>query len=114
MLKDADSEELVRAIQAVHVGNSYLSPAVSGRLLDNLVLLRPTSAKQRQPLTAREREILDLVAEGCTNQEIAQRSCLSVKTVEAHKAHIIGKLGLKSTLELVKYAVRRQMLECDA
>jgi two-component system, NarL family, response regulator NreC len=114
LLKDSEAEELYRAIQAVHQGNCYFSPAVSGRLVDRLVSNRPPGRNCEQPLSAREREILDLVVDGFTNQEIAQRSCLSVKTVEAHKSHIIAKLGLRSTLELIKYGVRRQMLELDA
>lgn len=115
LLKDADADELFRAIQVVHQGNSYFSPAVSSRIVHTLFLAkRSGSPLGEQTLTAREREILDMVAEGHTNQSIARSMCVSVKTVEAHKAHIIGKLGLRGAIDLVKYAVRRQMSNLDA
>lgn len=115
LLKNADREELFRAIEVVYRGDSYFSPQVSSRIVHNLfMVVQNGKAAIEQPLTAREREILDLVADGYSNQEIAQQVCVSVKTVEAHKAHIIAKLGLKGTMDLVKYAVRRQMIDLES
>ncbi|MDA8217881.1 MAG: response regulator transcription factor [Dehalococcoidales bacterium] len=115
LLKEADADELFRGIAAVHNGNSYFSPEVSTRLVQSMFVVgRSRLQPVHQPLTAREREILDLVAEGHPNQEIARRACVSVKTVEAHKANIIAKLGLKGAIDLVRYAVRKQMSELEA
>lgn len=115
LLKDADAFELFHAIDAVNAGHAYFSPQVSSRMMHNLFLVERNGAKgMEEPLSTREREIVDLVADGCSNQEIAQRLCVSVKTVEAHKSHIIAKLGLKGTIDLVRYAVRRQMMDLDA
>lgn len=115
ILKDADSEELFRAIEAVHYGNTYFSPAVSSHIVRKLLVPQRHQTSQPSPtLTVREREILNLIADGYSNQEIAERLCVSVKTVEAHKSHMIGKLGLRGALDLVRYAVRQQMTDLDA
>ncbi len=115
ILKDADSAELFRAIEAVRYGSTYFSPAVSAHIVRKLLLTQRNHTSQPlQTLTVREREILNLIADGCSNQEIARRLCVSVKTVEAHKSHMIGKLGLKGALDLVRYAVRQQMTNLDA
>ena len=68
---------------------------------------------RKELLSVREREILQLVAEGQGNQQIAQQLCLSVKTVEAHKAHIMRKLNVKGRTELIQYAIRKGLIELE-
>ena len=80
------------------------------RLADGLT----EEAPQKEILSVREREILQLVAEGYGNQAIAAKLCLSVKTVEAHKAHIMRKLNVKGRTELIKYAIRKGLIDLEA
>jgi DNA-binding NarL/FixJ family response regulator len=115
LLKEADADELNLAIQAVHRGASYLSPTISDRMVQSYIRLaeggevRAPSAPE--PLSVREREVLQLIADGHSNQEIAARLFVSVKTVEAHKAHIMRKLNLRGRTELIKYAIRKGMIQ---
>ena len=116
LLKDADAGELMLAIRAAHRGGSYLSPAISDKMVQNYIRLADGMAEdapQKEVLSVREREILQLVAEGLGNQQIAQKLCLSVKTVEAHKAHIMRKLNVKGRTELIKYAIRKGLIELE-
>ena len=116
LLKDADSQELTLAIRAAHRGGSYLSPAISDKMVQNYIRLADgmtDEAPQKELLSVREREILQLVAEGHGNQAIAAKLCLSVKTVEAHKAHIMRKLNVKGRTELIKYAIRKGLIELE-
>jgi two-component system response regulator NreC len=116
LLKDADAQELILAIRAAHRGGSYLSPAISDKMVQNYIRLADglgDDAPQREVLSVREREILQLVAEGFGNQQIAAKLCLSVKTVEAHKAHIMRKLNVKGRTELIKYAIRKGLIELE-
>jgi DNA-binding NarL/FixJ family response regulator len=116
LLKDADSQELLLAIRAAHRGGSYLSPAISDKMVQNYIRLADglaEDAPQKEVLSVREREILQLVAEGGGNQQIAGQLCLSVKTVEAHKAHIMRKLNVKGRTELIKYAIRKGLIELE-
>ena len=116
LLKDADQGELLLAIRAAHRGGSYLSPAISDKMVQNYIRLADglaDDAPQKEILSVREREILQLVAEGLGNQQIAGKLCLSVKTVEAHKAHIMRKLNVKGRTELIKYAIRKGLIELE-
>ena len=115
LLKDADLNELTLAIRAAHRGSSYLSPAISERMVQSYIRLADGAVDkpERDILSLREREILQLVADGLGNQEIARRLCLSVKTVEAHKAHIMRKLNVKGRTELIKYAIRKGLIELE-
>ena len=116
LLKDADSQELILAIRAAHRGGSYLSPAISDKMVQNYIRLADgvtDETPQKEILSVREREILQLVAEGQGNQQIARQLCLSVKTVEAHKAHIMRKLNVKGRTELIKYAIRKGLIELE-
>ena len=117
LLKDADAQELTLAIRAAHRGGSYLSPAISDKMVQNYIrladgLIDEVPAK-KELLSVREREILQLVADGLGNQQIAQKLCLSVKTVEAHKAHIMRKLNVQGRTELIKYAIRKGLIELE-
>lgn len=111
--KEADAEELGRAIHSVHHGGSYLSPTLADRAgyLRLAEGSEPRAASTPEPLSLREREVLQLIADGLGNQEIANRLCVSVKTVEAHKSHIMRKLNLRGRTDLIKYAIRKGMID---
>jgi DNA-binding NarL/FixJ family response regulator len=108
LLKDSDAEDLVSAIRAVARGESYLSPAVSNAVLDDY---RRHVTNPIDLLTSREREVLQMLAEGKTNKEIAGVLNLSVYTVDAHRGRIMEKLNLHSINDLVRFAVRNGLIE---
>jgi DNA-binding NarL/FixJ family response regulator len=108
LLKDSGAADLVAAIRAVASGESYLSPAVSNAVLDDY---RRIATNPIDLLTSREREVLQLLAEGKTNKEIANVLNLSVYTVDAHRGRIMEKLNLHSIGELVRFAVRNGLIE---
>ena len=113
MLKEAADTDLISAIRVVHSGRFYLSPSAQSMLVSDY-LQRVHTGEERDSysaLTEREREILKLVAEGYTNNQIAERLFISPKTVDTHRTHIMDKLNLHSRAELVKYAIRRGLLE---
>lgn len=118
LVKRAAAAELRLAIRAVAQGETFLSPSVARTLVQSYLALReeaaPAEARAAAPyeqLSTREREILKLVAEGHTNQEIADQLVLSVKTVQAHRAHVMEKLGLRDLTHLVRYAVGRGLVD---
>jgi DNA-binding NarL/FixJ family response regulator len=98
----------VAAVRAVASGEGYLSPAVSNAVLDDY---RRHVTNAMDLLTSREREVLQMLAEGKTNKEIAAALNLSVYTVDAHRGHIMEKLNLHSINELVRFAVRNGMID---
>ena len=107
LLKDCAFEELVSAIQAVIHGDTYLSPGIAGIVVqDYLTKLTTDRSSAGTVLTNREREVLQLIAEGNSTKEIAARLTVSVKTVETHRRQIMEKLGIFSIAELTKYAIR--------
>jgi len=108
LLKDSGAADLVAAIRAVASGESYLSPAVSNAVLDDY---RRHATNPIDLLTSREREVLQMLAEGKTNKEIAGVLNLSVYTVDAHRGRIMEKLNLHSIGELVRFAVRNGLIE---
>ena len=112
LLKDSAESDVVRAIRSVAEGKSFFSPAVSKVMLEDYVkkLQRTGSEDSYDLLTPREREILQLVAEGKSNKEVANLLHLSVYTVETHRANIMEKLNLKSVPELILYAVRKGII----
>ena len=113
MLKEAADTELISAIRVVSSGRFYLSPSAQTMMVSDY-LQRVRTGEERDSygaLTEREREILKLVAEGYTNNQIAERLFISPKTVDTHRTHIMDKLNLHSRAELVKYAMRRGLLE---
>lgn len=107
ILKEGLFDELVRAIQAVASGDVYLSPRVTGVVVDDYVnRVSRTGDSLLAALTSREREVLQLVAEGKSTKQIASDLYVSVKTVEANRRQVMEKLDLHSIAELTKYAVR--------
>jgi DNA-binding NarL/FixJ family response regulator len=112
LLKDAVKTELIAAIQAVVQGRSYFSPKISRILQEDFVQLlgRRGEEDSYDLLTEREREVLQLVAEGKTNKEIANDLTLSLYTVDTHRTHILQKLNLHSVPELILYAVRKGII----
>ncbi len=106
LLKDAALDELIKAVRAVVAGRTYLSPAIAGIVVDALRGHRPfTRRSVHTLLTAREREVLQLVAEGRTTRQVADRLSMSVKTVATHRQHVMDKLHIRSIAGLTKYAV---------
>jgi len=112
LLKDSAKADLISAIRAVHEGRSFFSPRISRILQDDyLDQLRDRGIEDSYDLlTAREREILQLVAEGKTNKEIAGILNISPYTIDTHRAHILQKLNLHSAPELILYAVRKGLI----
>ncbi|MDO8613708.1 MAG: response regulator transcription factor [Dehalococcoidia bacterium] len=112
-LKGASSNDLVSAIRAVHQGGVYLHPAVAKNLVSDYVKrMEPGEDRARYDgLSDRERQVLKLVAEGKTSQQIAEELFLSVNTVQTHRAHIMEKLGLHNRTDLIRYALRKGLVE---
>ncbi len=112
LLKDSAESDLILAIRAVSDGKSFFSPAISRMLLEEYVrrLEQLGEVDSYELLTPREREILQVLAEGKSNKDVANMLHLSLYTVETHRAHILQKLGLHSTPELILYAVRKGLI----
>lgn len=118
VLKDSAGEKLVDAAKAVLRGECYLDSPVAGHIVDEFVKMpdmTPAPAQDSQErLTDRERQLLRLVVEGLPNREIADKLCLSQKTVENHRANIMRKLGRHDVIGLVKYAIATGLVDPDA
>jgi DNA-binding NarL/FixJ family response regulator len=115
VLKDCLFDELVQAIQAVADGGGYLSPQITGVVIGDYVKRVVTTADSSfKALTGREREVLQLVAEGKSTKQIALELHVSTKTVEANRRQIMEKLDIHSIAELTKYAVREGLTSLDA
>jgi DNA-binding NarL/FixJ family response regulator len=108
VLKTCDFPELTRAIRQVTDGSAYVTPLISQR--PSAVAADSTPVKGAAPLTPRQREVLQLVAEGCTAKEIANQLNLSVKTAVFHKMAIMDKLSLRTTAELTRYAIENNIV----
>ncbi len=113
--KNINSYELISAIEEIYKGNEYFSTQVSDIILKSFVKKAHTGVKQGEEkedtLTSRELEIIKLVAEGYSNPEIAEKLIISVRTVESHKTHIMQKLFLNTIADLVKFAIRNNIIE---
>ena len=110
--KRSASRELVSAIEAVFKGEVFFCPSIAKHLLsDYLRLDKNADHVEQEQLTPREREVVKLIAEGHTNQQIADLLHRSVKTIESHRANILRKLNIHDSIELVKYAVRKKLIE---
>ena len=114
VVKDSPLEELVLAIRAVCQGRVYLSPQVAGGVLHDYRRCVPGSASPDfATLSAREREVLQLIAEGKSTKAIASALYVSKKTIDTHRAHILSKLHASSVAELVKHAIREGLTSVD-
>jgi DNA-binding NarL/FixJ family response regulator len=114
ILKDTGPEELVDAIRAVVKGERYLSKQLSERIINAYVSkVDEAEVDPYDTLTNREKEVLHLVAEGFTNQEIAERLFISPRTAELHRSNVLNKLSLKNQVDLVRFAIKRGILPLD-
>lgn len=112
LLKDATDEDLLPAIRAVAAGKSFFSPAVTRILVDEHVqqMQERGLTDSYHLLTDREKEVLQLLAEGRSNKEVASQLDVSLSTVETHRANLMQKLNLHSTADIVLYAVRKRLI----
>ena len=114
VLKRASAADVIQAVKAAHRGEAILHPSVAKMLItDYLTRVEKGEEGSYDTLSDREREILKLIAEGRTNKEIAQMLFLAVKTVQAHRANLMRKLGMHDRTELVKYAIRKGIIGLD-
>ncbi len=112
VLKDSAASELVGAIHVVHQGDAFLYPSIARKLLEEY-LQKAQAGEETDSydgLTSREREILKMIAEGKSNKEIADVLSLSIRTVHAHRANLMGKLHMHDRTELVRYAIRKGLI----
>lgn len=110
IIKRASQEDLIHAIRVVARGDLYVHPAMT-RTLFNEPTLAPPGTSEVETLTLREIEVLQLLAKGCTNRQIAEQLSLSQRTVEGHRANLSAKLGLHSRVELVEYAEKHGLMK---
>jgi len=112
LLKDSAEADLIRAVQAVSEGRPFFSPAIAETLLEDYMrrLKQHNLADSYDLLTDREKEVLQLLAEGKSNKEVATLLDLSLYTVETHRSNLMQKLGLHNTAEIVLYAVRKKII----
>jgi DNA-binding NarL/FixJ family response regulator len=113
LVKSDAPEELITAVRAVASGKRYLSPAVAPILLSQFKNPSSRGARGESRLTLREREVLRLLAGGATSKDIAQSLGISPKTAQAHRENIKDKLGVRSTAELVRYALKHRIVKAD-
>ena len=115
VLKDSCADELVQAVRQARTDRYYLSSPLSERAIASYVQrAKKASLDPYDTLTTREREVLQLAAEGHTSAEIASRLFISARTVETHRANLMHKLGLTNQIDLVRYALRRGILSLDS
>lgn len=111
ILKDNALEELIQCIETVYQGDIFLSQGVTQHVVNSYIKNIPGNYAAKEQISSRERGILQLLAEGKSNKEISDMLSLSIKTVETHRANIMRKLGFKSVIDLVLYAVRNHIIE---
>jgi DNA-binding NarL/FixJ family response regulator len=115
--KDTDKATLIEAIRAVSGGQKYFNKAITNLIFEDYYKSEKDGPKRGRKvmldLTKREHEVLELVATGKSNQEVADELFISIKTVETHKTNILEKLGLRNTAELVKYAIKNNIISLD-
>jgi len=113
LLKDSAETDLIRAVRTVHEGRPFFSPAIAHTLLEDYMrrLQQQNLQDSYDLLTDREREVLQLLAEGKSNKEVATLLDLSLYTVETHRSNLMQKLNLHNTAEIVLYAVRKKIIQ---
>lgn len=112
LIKKTVPEDLICAIKAVYRGESYLSPAISKTVIEHYIRTAEQSLEEDpyETLTDREREVLQMIAEGGSNRQIADHLCLSIKTIQTHRNNIMEKLDIHSTADLTRYALRKGLI----
>jgi DNA-binding NarL/FixJ family response regulator len=110
LLKVCDSSEFVKAIHSVARGTTYITPLLAGDLVSSLMKVGPRGTAGEMPLTLRQREVLQLLAEGKTMKEAATIMGISTRTAESHKYEIMRLLGVQTTAALIRYAVRIKLI----
>ncbi len=113
LLKTDAPEELLDAVRAVHAGKSYLSPSIAPILLSRITRPRTAQHSNKFTLTRREREVLKLIGDGATSKDIALKLDISPKTAQVHRDNLKQKLNLRSTAEMVRYAIKHKIVKLD-
>jgi DNA-binding NarL/FixJ family response regulator len=113
LLKTDAPEELLDAVRAVHAGKSYLSPSIAPILLSRITRPRTVKHSNKFTLTRREREVLKLIGDGATSKDIALKLDISPKTAQVHRDNLKQKLNLRSTAEMVRYAIKHKIVKLD-
>jgi len=113
LVKTDAPEELLNAVRAVHAGKSYLSPSIAPILLSRITRPRTAKHSNKFTLTRREREVLKLVGDGATSKDIALKLDISPKTAQVHRDNLKQKLNLRSTAEMVRYAIKHKIVKLD-
>jgi len=114
VLKDSSSDDLVHAVREAAAGRRYLSPPLSDRAIEVYQQrARATTLDRYETLTAREKEVLHLAAEGCTSADIAGRLGISGRTAETHRSNLMHKLDLHTQADLIRFALRRGIVSID-
>jgi two-component system response regulator NreC len=115
LLKRAASEDLINAVRAVAQGEAFFYPSLARKLLEGYLKQGranpPAGPSEYEELSEREREVMFLLVRGLSNQEIAEKLVVSTSTVQTHRSHILQKLGLDTTVDLVRYAIRHGLIE---
>jgi DNA-binding NarL/FixJ family response regulator len=112
ILKDAAARDLINAIRAVNRGEAVLSPAITRLVIEDYLRWGDIQPQDHTDgLSPREREVLQLIAEGYTNKQIAEILSISIKTVQTHRANLMGKLDLHNRGDLIKYAIQKKIIE---
>jgi DNA-binding NarL/FixJ family response regulator len=111
LVKKTAMSELINAIRAVNQGLSFLSPSVSKKIVDKYIKKTMDKGTEKEPITGRERQILQLIAEGHSNKEIAKILSLSIRTVEAHRLSIMDKLDIHDVAGLTRYAIQKGLIQ---
>lgn len=111
ILKHAAESELISAIHIIVRGDPYIDPSLVHKFLPEVQAKTSQSSSLIEPLTPREKDVLRLIVQGCTNRQVGEELNISVRTVEGHRANILEKLGLHSRVELVRYARENGLIE---
>lgn len=111
LVKDSASSELLAAVRSLHAGRGHFGPQASKALAEQMQRPERGAEDPYGGLTPREREVFHLVAEGLTTKEIAHKLEISVKTAENHRGRVLGKLDMRNSAELVRYALRKGLLD---
>jgi len=110
LFKNCTFKELIEAVHSVFSGNQYLSPQITETILSDYLKKKETIPDVGSELTQRESEILKLIAEGKQTGEISKMLFVSVKTISTHRQHLLEKLNLRTTADLVKYAIKKRII----